>query len=61
MNACGSRRGGCVGAVASDRSIQKKSRRWKVYWQRADLKWHSCAPRPEVHTLVEFFALLEDE
>ena len=25
----------------------RKSNRWKIYWQRADLKWHSYPPDPE--------------
>ena len=35
---------------------------WKVYWQRADLKWHRYDPTPEVDQLVDFLALVgEDE
>ena len=29
---------------------------WTVYWQRADLKWHSYEPLPEVAELEEFLA-----
>jgi len=32
---------------------------WKVFWQRADLKWHRYEPNPEVVTLEEFLALVE--
>jgi len=32
---------------------------WKVYWQRADLKWHSYVPNAEVPDLVEFLAVVE--
>jgi len=32
---------------------------WKVYWNRADLKWHSYKPVPEVASLEEFLALVE--
>lgn len=32
-----------------------KSRKlWKVYWQRADLKWHRYDPDPEVATIEAF-------
>lgn len=27
---------------------------WKIYWQRADMKWHEYRPLPEVDTLEEF-------
>ena len=34
---------------------------WKVYWQRADLKWHRYEPVPEVGTLEEFLAVVEED
>ncbi|HYP68298.1 MAG TPA: DUF3024 domain-containing protein [Thiobacillaceae bacterium] len=27
---------------------------WKVYWMRADLKWHGYAPAPKVQTVDAF-------
>jgi len=39
----------------------KKTKTWKVYWQRADLKWHSYQPTPEVETLEEFLALVDKD
>lgn len=39
----------------------KKSKIWKVFWQRADLKWHSYQPVPEVGTLEEFLALVSKD
>jgi len=32
---------------------------WKVFWMRADLKWHSYAPTPTVGTVEKFLALVE--
>lgn len=32
---------------------------WKIYWQRADLKWHSYKPLPEVDTYTKFLKALE--
>jgi len=32
----------------------KNQKIWKVYWQRADLKWHRYDPYPETKTLEEF-------
>jgi len=34
---------------------------WKVFWQRADLKWHSYEPEPEVKTLEEFLDVVEKD
>lgn len=36
----------------------KKSKSWKVYWQKRDLKWHAYPPCPVVKTLEEFTALV---
>lgn len=39
-----------------------KSRKlWKVYWQRADLKWHSYEPVATVKTIEEFFEAVMDD
>jgi hypothetical protein len=32
---------------------------WKVYWQRADLKWHLYEPHPKVKSLDEFLKVVE--
>jgi hypothetical protein len=34
---------------------------WKVYWKRADSKWHAYAPAPEVATLQEFLSLADND
>ena len=34
---------------------------WKVYWKRADLKWHPYPPRPEVKTLTAFLTLVDED
>lgn len=34
---------------------------WNVYWQRADLKWHSYEPEPEVKELEDFIYLVETD
>jgi len=37
----------------------KTQRIWKVYWQRADLKWHAYEPTPQVKELNEFLAIVD--
>ncbi len=32
---------------------------WRVFWQRADLKWHRFGPNPEVHSLEEFLDIVD--
>ena len=39
----------------------KKSNSWKIYWQRADLKWHSYEPTPETKTIEDFLAVVEKD
>lgn len=35
---------------------------WKIYWMRADLKWHSYSPKPQVKSIKTFFKVVaEDE
>jgi len=34
---------------------------WKVYWQRADLKWHGYTPAPEVATLEDFIEIIQSD
>lgn len=34
---------------------------WKVFWMRADLKWHSYSPLPTVNGLQEFTKLVDED
>lgn len=34
---------------------------WKIYWMRADLKWHSHPPAPHVLNIDEFLALVAED
>jgi hypothetical protein len=34
---------------------------WKVYWLRADLKWHRYEPIPSVGTLEKFLELVHED
>ena len=37
----------------------KTQKIWKIYWQRADLKWHRYEPDPEVIKIEDFLAVVE--
>ena len=39
----------------------KTKNHWKVFWLRADLKWHSYPPKPIVKTVAEFTKLVEED
>ena len=34
---------------------------WKVYWKRADLKWHSYEPTPAVAAIEDFLAVVQKD
>ncbi len=48
------------GAIAKATYV-KRTNTWKVYWQRADLKWHRYEPAPEVNSLEDFLDLVEED
>ncbi|MAS92735.1 MAG: hypothetical protein CMO55_06005 [Verrucomicrobiales bacterium] len=38
----------------------RKTNRWKLYWMRADLKWHGYVPYPEAESLSEALAVVQE-
>lgn len=34
---------------------------WKIFWRRADLKWHSYPPAPTVKSIEDFVKLVEKD
>ena len=47
-------------AIAKTTYVKTK-RIWKIYWQRQDLKWHGYQPKPEVNTVEEFLAVVDQD
>jgi hypothetical protein len=47
-------------AVAKATYVRTR-RIWRVFWRRADLKWHGYEPCPEVKSIDEFAALVADD
>lgn len=39
----------------------KSNNVWKVFWKRADLKWHSYKPEPTVKALEDFLILVDQD
>lgn len=39
----------------------KTQNHWKVFWQRADMKWYGFSPVPEVKTIKAFFTLVDED
>jgi len=38
-----------------------KENKWKIYWQRADLKWHLYEPKKEVKTVKAFLKVVDED
>ncbi len=36
-------------------------RRWRVFWMRQDMKWHSYRPTPDVATIEEFVEVVDED
>lgn len=34
---------------------------WKVYWMRADLKWHRYEPQASVKSIEDFLAVVDED
>jgi hypothetical protein len=39
----------------------KRAKEWRLYWMRADLKWHRYEPVPEVNSLQQFLQVIEED
>ena len=39
----------------------KKTKSWKIFWMRQDLKWHRYDPGSEVATLEEFLTVVAED
>jgi hypothetical protein len=39
----------------------KTKKIWKIYWQRADLKWHGYQPNPEVKNIEDFLSVVDQD
>ena len=39
----------------------KTHKHWKVFWMRADLRWHEYKPKPSVKTIAEFVKVVDTD
>ena len=39
----------------------KRAEEWRIYWQRADLKWHRYEPYPTASSIEEFLAVVDED
>lgn len=44
--------------IAKAMFVRSRSK-WRIFWQRADLKWHGYGPLAEVSSIEEFFTEVE--
>ena len=50
-----------IESLIAKATFVKNKKLWKIYWQRADLKWHRYEPKPEVITIEEFLHVVEED
>lgn len=39
----------------------KTEKKWKIFWRRADLKWHTYTPQSSVERLEEFLNIVDED
>jgi hypothetical protein len=39
----------------------RAQRLWRIFWMRADLKWHSYEPVPEVKSIEKFLEIVDQD
>ena len=39
----------------------KRTKEWRLYWMRADSKWHRYEPIPKVNSLEEFVQIIDED
>lgn len=44
---------------AAKATFVKRTQTWKIYWIRADLRWHAYQPAAEVASIEDFLAVVE--
>lgn len=42
-------------------TYNKTKRNWKIFWQRADLKWHGYQPHLEAGSIEEFLDVVDKD
>ena len=42
-------------------TFSKVDKAWKIYWHRADGKWHRYAPMPSLSRIEDFMKLLDED
>ena len=50
-----------VKSMIAKATYVKSKKTWKLYWQRADLKWHGYEPKPAVKSVEEFIQVVEED
>jgi Protein of unknown function (DUF3024) len=45
----------------AETTFVRKTRSWKIYWLRQDLKWHPSDPVREVGSLEEFLSVVAED
>lgn len=50
-----------IECMVAKASFVKSTNRWKIYWQKSDLKWHSYDPDCEVEKFEDFLEIVDKD
>ncbi len=50
-----------IESVIAKTTFVKTNGVWKIFWLRADLKWHSYAPKATVKSVREFVDVIDED
>ena len=52
---------GIINIPIAKTTFNRTTNSWKIYWQRADLKWHLYEPKKEVKKLSDFVKIVDED
>ncbi len=50
-----------IESMVAKATFVRSQKIWKVYWQRADLKWHPYEPAPQVNRFEDFLEIVDQD
>lgn len=55
------RQEGMVDIPIAQATFVLEENKWKIFWQRAELKWHLYEPKKEVKTIKAFIKIVDED
>jgi len=52
---------GIINIPIAKTTYNRTTNTWKIYWNRADLKWHLYEPKKEVKNVSDFIKIVDED